>query len=91
MQSIAARALPGQGRATQLATLPTSDSSFAHPHCFSKSPGLKWPLLSPGSGVRKEAAAKQQQRCNCRAFPVQCALHALHAKAQQRTQAPLQA
>lgn len=72
MQSATARALPGQGRATQLATLPTPDSSFAHPHSFTKSPELKWPIVKPWQ--RGEERSSSTRAVCCRTFTVQRAL-----------------
>lgn len=84
MQSATARALPGQGRATQLATLPTSDSSFAHPHCFSKSPGLKWPIVEPWQRSEERSSSKDApELCTVEHLPCNVHCHALHAKAQQ--------
>ena len=70
MQPATARALPGQGRATQLATLPTSDSSFAHPHSFSKSLELKWPIVEPWP--------RGEERSNSKDAPELCSVHCPH-------------
>lgn len=84
MQSATARALPGQGRATQLATLPTSNSSFAHPHSFSKSPELKWPIVEPWQrGEERSSSKDAPELCAVEHSP--CNVHCPHPSDQSRS------